>query len=204
MARPTEQLLTYSTTEIGRIVDVDPFTVCRWIDRGLLRAFRTPGRHRRVNARDLKEFLEARSLPIPEKLLEPRPPRTRLLIVDDQQVVLNTLRRAFRPWSNAVEVIATSSGVQALLLLGHEKPKGVLIDLCMPELDGIEVIRRVRKTPALAGIRLVAMSGHAPEEVRAAALRGGATACLEKPVDPIAVLGLVAPERSASWRNVTT
>ena len=46
----------YTTHEISRIIQVDPSTVSKWIDRGILVAFRTPGRHRRVRASDLRSF----------------------------------------------------------------------------------------------------------------------------------------------------
>lgn len=194
MKRSTHQTVTYSTTDVGRIVDVEAFTVSRWVDKGLLPAFRTPGGHRRIHEADLRAFLLARRLPMPPELEVLRSAKVRLLVLDDEQLVLTSLGRAFKRWSNAVELVKTRSGIEALLLLAHDKPDAVLIDLCMPELDGVEVMRRVRKISALDGVKLVAMTGSAPEALTAAALKAGALACLAKPVNPVDVLRLIAPQ----------
>jgi excisionase family DNA binding protein len=192
--RSNFQSVTYSTADVGRIVDVEAFTVSRWVDKGLLPAFRTPGGHRRIHEADLRAFLLARRLPMPPELAALRPAKIRLLVLDDEQLVLTALGRAFKRWSNTVELVKTRSGIEALLLLAHDKPDAVLIDLCMPELDGIEVMQQIRKIPALDGVKLVAMTGSAPEAVMAAALKAGALACLAKPVNPVDVLRLVAPQ----------
>ena len=43
----------YTTHDISRLLQVDPSTVSKWIDRGILMAFRTPGGHRRVRSADI-------------------------------------------------------------------------------------------------------------------------------------------------------
>ncbi len=58
----------YTTHDISRMLQVDPSTVSKWIDRGILIAFRTHGGHRRVRAADLRSFLIAHQMPMPEEL----------------------------------------------------------------------------------------------------------------------------------------
>jgi len=58
----------YTTHEIADLLQVDPSTVSKWIDKGLLPAFRTPGRHRRVQRAHLTDFLRAHRMPVPEEL----------------------------------------------------------------------------------------------------------------------------------------
>ncbi|MGZ3459072.1 MAG: MerR family transcriptional regulator, partial [Archangium sp.] len=62
----TDQL--YTTHDISRLLQVDPSTVSKWIDRGILMAFRTPGGHRRVRSADLRTFLITHQMPVPEEL----------------------------------------------------------------------------------------------------------------------------------------
>src|SRR5688500_20273346 len=57
----TDQL--YTTHDISRLLQVDPSTVSKWIDRGILMAFRTPGGHRRVRSADLRTFLITHQMP---------------------------------------------------------------------------------------------------------------------------------------------
>ena len=181
----TDQL--YTTHDISRLLQVDPSTVSKWIDRGILMAFRTPGGHRRVRSADLRTFLVAHQMPVPEELGSGV---VKLLMVDDEKQVLDALKRSFKPFSSQVEVQATSSGVEALLLVSEQKPHGMLIDLNMPDIDGLEVCRRIRARKQMEGVRLITMTSlHSPEVVQASK-EAGAIACLPKPVDVQQVLEL--------------
>ncbi len=85
----------FTTHDVSRLLQVDPSTVSKWIDKGILMAFRTPGRHRRVRSTDLRNFLIAHQMPVPEEL---GGGVIRLLIVDDERPVLDGLKRAFKPF----------------------------------------------------------------------------------------------------------
>jgi excisionase family DNA binding protein len=179
--------LLYTTHDISRLLQVDPSTVSKWIDRGILIAFRTPGGHRRVRAGDLRSFLIAHQMPVPEELGSSV---VRLLVVDDEKPVLDAMKRAFKAHAHQVELTTTTSGVEALLLVTEIKPHGLLIDLNMPEVDGFEVCRRIKARKNLEGVRLITMTGrHTPEMVEQS-LKAGAVACLAKPVDVAEVLEL--------------
>jgi excisionase family DNA binding protein len=181
----TDQL--YTTHDISRLLQVDPSTVSKWIDRGILMAFRTPGGHRRVRSADLRTFLITHQMPVPEELGSST---VRLLVVDDERQVLDAIKRAFKPYANQVELQTTTSGVEALLLVSEQKPHGMLIDLNMPDIDGIEVCRRIRARKQMEGVRLITMtSAHSPEVVESSK-QAGAVACLPKPLDVQQVLDL--------------
>jgi excisionase family DNA binding protein len=57
-----------TTHEIASLLEFDPSTVSKWVDRGLLGAFRTPGGHRRIGRLDLIAFLRAHQMPVPAAL----------------------------------------------------------------------------------------------------------------------------------------
>jgi len=177
----------YTTHDISRMLQVDPSTVSKWIDRGILLAFRTPGGHRRVRSGDLRSFLIAHQMPVPEELGSGA---VKILVVDDEKPVIDALRRAFKSHASEVELTTTSSGVEALLLVSELKPHGMLIDLNMPDMDGLEVCRRIRARKSLEGVRLITMTGrHSPELVEQS-LKAGAIACLAKPVEVETLLEL--------------
>jgi excisionase family DNA binding protein len=179
--------ILYTTHDISRLLQVDPSTVSKWIDRGILVAFRTPGGHRRVRAGDLRSFLIAHEMPVPEELGSSA---VRLLVADDEKPVLDAMKRAFKAHANQVELTTTTSGVEALLLVTELKPHGLLIDLNMPEVDGFEICRRIRARKNLEGVRLITMTGrHTPEMVEQS-LKAGAVACIAKPVEVGQVLEL--------------
>lgn len=180
-----EQL--YTTHDISRLLQVDPSTVSKWIDRGILVAFRTPGGHRRVRSGDLRTFLIAHEMPVPEELGSAL---VKLLVVDDEKPVLDAIKRAFKPFASQVELTTTSSGVEALLAVSELKPHGMLIDLNMPEVDGLEVCRRIRARKPLESVKLITMTGRHTQDLIDQSLKAGAVACLGKPVDPQQVLEL--------------
>ena len=181
----TDQL--YTTHDISRLLQVDPSTVSKWIDRGILMAFRTPGGHRRVRSADLRTFLITHQMPVPDELGSGT---VKLLVVDDERPVLDAIKRAFKPYAAQVELQTTSSGVEALLLVSEQKPHGMLIDLNMPDIDGLEVCRRIRARKQMESVRLITMtSNHSPEVVEQSK-QAGAIACLAKPLDVQQVLEL--------------
>jgi excisionase family DNA binding protein len=177
----------YTTHDISRLLQVDPSTVSKWIDRGILLAFRTPGGHRRVRGPDLRTFLIAHQMPLPDELGSPA---VRLLMVDGDRQELESLRRTFRSQAPQLELTTTASGVEALLLVSELKPHGMLIDLHLPDMDGLEICRRIRARKALEGVRLLTMTRrHGPDAVDLS-LKAGAVACFAKPVEVEAVVEL--------------
>jgi excisionase family DNA binding protein len=177
----------YTTHDISRMLQVDPSTVSKWIDRGILLAFRTPGGHRRVRGGDLRAFLIAHQMPVPEELGSAL---VKILVVDDEKPVLDAMRRAVKAHGAEVELTTTSSGVEALLLVSELKPHGMLIDLNMPDMDGFEVCRRIRARKTLESVRLLTMSGRHTPELVDQSLKAGAVACLAKPIEVEALLEL--------------
>ena len=182
----------FTTHDAARILGIHPFTVGRWIDQGLLKAYRTAGGHRRVRGPDLRRYLVEHDMPVPQELANSGGTKLNLLIVDDEQLMLNVLRRAFKPLAAEVELTMTTSAVDALLLLADIRPDGMLIDINMPELDGFEVCRRVRAFKPLQDVKLVVMTALYRSDIVGSALRAGAIACLAKPIDVKEVVALMS------------
>ena len=177
----------YTTHDISRLLQVDPSTVSKWIDRGILLAFRTPGGHRRVRSADLRTFLITHQMPVPEELGSGT---VKLLVVDDERQQLDAIKRAFKPYAAQVELTLTSSGVEALLVVSENKPHGMLIDLNMPDIDGLEVCRRIRARKPLESVRLITMTSNLTPELEEQSREAGALACLAKPFEVQQVLEL--------------
>src|SRR5258708_13265398 len=99
----------FTTHDISRLLQVDPSTVSKWIDKGILMAFRTPGGHRRVRSADLRNFLIVHQMPVPEELGSGV---VRLLIVDDEKPFRNALNRAFKLLGTQADVTPPAPRVQ--------------------------------------------------------------------------------------------
>lgn len=182
----------FTTADAARLLGIHSFTVGRHVDAGVLKGFRTGGGHRRILASELRRFIDARGMEVPPEL-EHVGGGKRLLVVDDDAAVLRAVVRAFKAHARDIEVKTTTSGVEALLLLGQNRPDAVLFDLMMPGLDGLELCKRVRAIPSFNEVLLLAMTSSAGTDVIGSTLRAGANQFFEKPVDPAAVLALLGP-----------
>ncbi len=185
----------FTTHDAAKILQVHPFTVAKWIDRGMLKAWRTAGGHRRVQAEDLRRYLVDNSLPVPPEL-RAIDTRVRLLVVDDEPIALRAIERAFKPLAAEVELVCTTSGVEALLQLGELKPDALLIDLNMAGLDGFEVCRRVKAHASLSNVTLIAITALHRPDIVASAIKAGAVACLAKPFAIEQVMALARGNRA--------
>lgn len=174
-----EQLLT--SHEVGDLLQVNPSSVKKWVNEGRIPAFRTPGGHRRIKVGDLVEFLDRHDMPIPRKLAAAG--KKRILIVDDDAVHLRALERRLKPHKGRLHVELTENGIDALVLVGSFKPHLIVLDVFMPELDGLEVCRRLKRNPETRSIEVVVTSAHLTRAVEENAVAAGAVRCLAKPIE---------------------
>jgi excisionase family DNA binding protein len=191
----SDQLLTSS--EVGGLLQVNPSSVKKWVDDGLLLAFRTPGGHRRIRAADLVAFLVRHEMPIPVDLLDAS--KKRLLIVDDEVDQLKALSRSLKRFADKVEVVTTSNGIDALISVGSFHPHAVLLDVYMPGIDGLEVCRRLKKNPVTKDVQVYVVSGSFTSSLEQKALEAGAAKCLSKPLDVRTIVGLMFPSRGVEF-----
>ncbi len=104
---------------------------------------------------------------------------SKVLLVDDEKELVQTLSE--RLISRDVGTYAVFDGKQALDLIDDDKPEIMVLDLRMPGMDGIEVLRRSKqKNPE---IEIIILTGHGTEDDRKLCLELGAFAYLQKPVD---------------------
>ncbi len=112
----------------------------------------------------------------------PRGARTTVLYIDDNEINLLLVERLLAS-AGGWRLVATSNPVDGLRLAETEAPRVVLVDIHMPEMDGFDVLARLRSQPATAGLPVVAVSADAaPADLRAARAAGFAD-YLAKPFD---------------------
>lgn len=187
-----DSLLT--STQVGNLLQVNPSSVKKWVNDGHIIAFRTPGGHRRIRALDLVSFLDQHKIPVPRQLQNAG--KRRIVAVDDDITQLRALGRSLKRWSDKLEVSLVDNGVDALLEVGASRPHGLLIDVFLPGIDGIEVCRRLKANAATKDIAIIVTSGRLTSELEQAARAAGARRVLRKPVDVTAVieeLGIASP-----------
>ena len=103
----------------------------------------------------------------------------RVLLIDDEQDFLDVLSE--RMSDRGMQVQTTTSALEAMDLAEGEGYDAVILDLMMPEMDGLEALIRLReKNPDL---QIILLTGHATIEKGIEAMKLGAMDFLEKPID---------------------
>jgi DNA-binding NtrC family response regulator len=103
----------------------------------------------------------------------------KVLLVDDEKEFLDVLGERMK--IRGMEVRATSSALAALDILEKESFDVIILDLMMPEMDGLEALKRIKKNrPEL---QVILLTGHGSIEKGVEAMRLGAMDFVEKPAD---------------------
>lgn len=105
--------------------------------------------------------------------------RPRVLIVDDEPNIVLSLQ--FLLSREGYEIDVARDGESALELAARNPPDVVVLDLMLPGLDGYEVCRRLRASPATAAAKIVVVTARAREAERVRGLEEGADAYVTKP-----------------------
>jgi len=114
--------------------------------------------------------------------------RGRVLAVDDQPGLLRLVRGALR---GVCEVETATSGPQALRKARERVPDLILMDLAMPEMDGLETIRRMRQDPALRDVPIQVLTAKALGLRVEKVTEAGAQGVITKPFEPAALAARV-------------
>jgi CheY-like chemotaxis protein len=89
-------------------------------------------------------------------------------------------------------VIEAGDGIEGILKAGWKRPDLILMDLALPEMDGIEATRRIHETPQLADIPIIVMSAYLNDDVERDALAAGCVEMFPKPFDAESFLECIA------------
>lgn len=119
----------------------------------------------------------------------------RVLIADDQALLRGSFRLLVDSTPNFTTVGEAGTGVEAVALTAEHRPDVVLMDVRMPEMDGIEATRRICGHPATTGTRVIILTTFDLDEYVYGALRAGASGFLLKdtpPADLLAGIRVVA------------
>jgi excisionase family DNA binding protein len=125
------EILTVS--QASKYCKVSSKTIINWIDAGYIKAYKTVGGHRRIKKEDLDHFLKEKGMPLPEeaKLEE----RKKILVVDDDKIIVETIVQALEEDEYGYEMISASDGFEAGIQVSHFKPD-IMVDWVARDLAG--------------------------------------------------------------------
>ena len=164
--------------EVANLLLVSPITVRQWAQKEIIKAYVTPGGHRRFLRVDVERFARKRGLALhsPSNVF-------RVLVVDDDRQVLNFLVDFLEELPHRIITETASDGFEAGQKLLTFQPNIILLDLMMPHLDGYQTCKIIKENPNTKSTRVVAMTAYYSQENVKRILDAGAETCLAKPID---------------------
>ncbi len=117
-----------------------------------------------------------------DALLAGKQGTSRIMIVDDEPINIEVPRK-FLKQAGYTDVIATTEARQAMRMIRQQAPDLLLLDILMPGVNGLEILKEVRADPALAHLPVIILTAASEPEIKYRALLTGATGFLSKPVD---------------------
>lgn len=172
---------SYSPAELARRLGVSAPTIQRWVDQGHLRAWKTVGGHRRIDAASAEAFIASQQAAAAGESAAPAP--VSVLIVDDNESDRDVLAALVEEALPRAAVRLMDNGFQALTSIGQAMPQVLITDIVMPHMNGIEMLRHVCQ----AGQRpqlVVAVSSYTAEQVEELGGLPEGVVRLDKPVAP--------------------
>ncbi len=115
--------------------------------------------------------------------------RQKVLVVDDEEPILELLKYNLEKAGYQVETAV--NGVKALETARKFHPDLVLLDIMMPEMDGVETCRRLREIPEVQGTFIIFLTARSEEYSEVAAFDVGADDYITKPIKPRALLSRI-------------
>jgi excisionase family DNA binding protein len=180
---------SFSTAHLARRLGVSVPTVQRWVDLGHLKAWKTVGGHRRIDAESAENFIRVQMAQRggdaagPGSAAEAVVPFS-VLVVDDNPDDSDLLCALVEIAVPGARIIVAANGFDALIEVGKAMPDLIVTDITMPHMNGVEMIRHLSIQGEARPPAIVAVSSHSAAHVdKLGGLPAGVT-LLAKPVEP--------------------
>jgi len=167
----------FSTGKVAKMLGASVESVNYWIRKGKLRAFKTPGGHYRVAGQDVMEFQQDHDSWVEPKLRSETVPK--ILVIDDEEHMRNVVAKSL---NEEYQVSTASGGLEGCLIFGDVKPDILIVDVRMPDISGLDVVKTIKKNHPHP-LRVIVMTAYpydtAAEQLKLSAIDG----FLQKPFD---------------------
>lgn len=157
------------TTYAAKLLGLSVATVQSLVEKGEIDAWKTLGGHRRLSLKAINAYLQKNS---PQLAPADPDPRSRLsvLVVEDDEHARELYKAQFEEWDLAMDCSFMPSALEALMDIATMRPDLLITDLNMPGVDGMEMLRALKRNQQLAAMQILVISGLPLEAV---AERGG-------------------------------
>ncbi len=194
-----------SVREVAEECHASRVSVLRWIRQGELKSHTTPGGHHRIRREDFEAFARKYGMPLAETTA-PAPVATppTILVADDDPTIRELVGRILGRELPDHRVEFAADGYDAFYLIGRVEPRLVILDVRMPQMNGLEVCQKMRSNESLREIPILVVTAFSREYPRDKILDAGADLVLEKPFDIVEFAGAVRQLLDPSEQSVSS
>jgi CheY-like chemotaxis protein len=132
-------------------------------------------------ATEIEQHLVTQLEPVRKALKLSQRVRSTVLVVEDDQFQQKLITRLLA--GQSIDILIASSGSEAMTLLWQRRANVVLMDVGLPDINGVELTRRIRNIANFSEVQIVMITGHSEKHIVVDSLRAGATDFLVKPLD---------------------
>ena len=181
-----------SPIAVGEMLSISPIIVRKMVLEGKLKPVDSSDSLKRFTLEEVERFACDNDI----TLIQPEEEVTRILIVDDDEIISSFIIELLQPYSNKTQIEYASNAQDARTMIKTFKPQIILLDIMMPDLNGFDVCNLLKLSPLTRGIRVIAITGACTAENIKTILDSGAEACLPKPVDSKKLLNIIGLSES--------
>ncbi|MCR5217588.1 response regulator [Treponema sp.] len=193
MAKSKENgAVVFSALEVANICGVVNQTAINWIKSSYLKAFKTPGGQFRVYPEDLLQFMKGRNMRIPAKLQEICHIKVKtVLIVDDDKAFNDVAAKYIGSHLEGIDIQQAFDGFEAGSLMQKYKPGIVLLDLDLPGINGLNLLKRIRESPDFGSPKVIIITAMEDTEMEKQCRSYGVSYLFKKPVTLPEICGVL-------------
>lgn len=170
----------FTVFQASKYCSVSPKTIINWVEAGHIEAYKTVGGHRRIRKSHLEDFMKKQGIPIPD--VKDLDERKRILIVDDDAIIVETIVQALEEEAYNYEIISASDGFEAGLQVNHFKPHLMILDIMMPDIKGYDVCKKIKENEETKDTKIIVLSAYLDDEKFKKMKEYGADLCFSKPL----------------------
>lgn len=148
--------MKYITTgNAARLCGVGINTIKRWIQKGELQCVKTPGGHWRIAEDEFQRFLQQ----LQSNEIISTKPIYKVLLIEDDQSMCALIEAAFDLAHFENQFESVHDGYAGLMKIGAMQPDLIILDIMLPEINGLELIHRIRTFGGCQSIRIMVITG---------------------------------------------
>ncbi|SFB92167.1 DNA binding domain-containing protein, excisionase family [Polaromonas sp. OV174] len=157
------------TSYAAKLLGLSVATVQSLVEKGEIEAWKTLGGHRRIAIQSINAYRAKHSPQLSRIDVDPKH-RLRALMVEDDENTRELYRCQFEEWDLPIDCTWMPSALEALMDIASMRPDLLITDLSMPGVDGIEMLKALKRNHQLADMQIIVISGLPLEAIEA---RGG-------------------------------